>query len=521
MVVAEVSYSALDVMSALVLENGQRWGEIAADFQIRDAEAIFSAHGPNLHFITRPRGASKTTDLAGFTVAWLAAEAPLRARGYVIASNSDQAALLIDAAAGFLASTPELDGEIVSENERIVNPHTGAWVRVLPMSDSGAWGLRNAQLLILDEFAQWPATRGAKRVWSAVNSTVQKTPQCRLVILTSAGEPSHWSYTDVFQKALADPKMWRVSETPGPVPWHRPEEHERLKRELLPSEYNRLVLNRWSESEERAISPEDYEAACEQGRPYGVAPAGVVGGGHRLRFPREGTSYIVTVDVGTRHDATVVCVAHAEQIEQGASQVVVDHLERWQGSRRHHVQIDDVRDLVVALASEYNRAAVYADPDQFMGSVQSMARRGIRAKEFAFSATSVGQIATALVQTFRNRAIRVPHSKELRDELLRVRLRESAPGVTRLDHDHDGHDDQAVAIGLACHLLLGHQGWVGAGWLKAYKEMAAKDAPVEVPAPPPRGIFGELPRVLRCSQMRIFGPEGLCANCGRPAPEHS
>ena len=50
----------------------------------------------------------------------------------------------------------------------------GAWFEVLAQSDSGAWGLRDAHLLICDEFCQWPDTRGARAViirivlwWSA------------------------------------------------------------------------------------------------------------------------------------------------------------------------------------------------------------------------------------------------------------------------------------------------------------------------------------------------------------------
>ena len=280
--------SGLDMMYALVLESGRRWGEIAADFQREDAAAIFSPDRPNLHFYTRPRGASKTTDLAGVALAWLATEAPPRARGVVVASNADQAALLIDAAAGFVARTPELNNYLVVENERILAPN-GASVRVLPASDSGSWGLLNVHLLVADELAQWPETRGARRVWSAIRSTVQKTPGLRFIVLTSAGEPSHWSYSEVFKKARADPAMWRVHEVPGPVPWQDPADIAALQRELLPSEFDRLVLNRWSEAEDRAISPEDYDAAAVKAVRHGLAPAGLKGGGYPLHSPGRGS----------------------------------------------------------------------------------------------------------------------------------------------------------------------------------------------------------------------------------------
>ena len=450
---------ALDLLHAVVTDRGRRWGEIAAEFQREDAAAIFAPDKPHLHFLTRPRGGSKTSDLAGVALAWLAVEAPPRARGYVIASNADQAALLIDAAAGLITRTPELDGYLTVENERIIAPN-GASVRVLPASDSGAWGLLNCHLIILDEFAQWPETRGARRAWSAVRSTVQKVPGCRLVVLTSAGEPSHWSYP-VLRSAYADPENWHVHEVPGPVPWQSREDIAALERELLPSEFERLILNRWTEAEDRAIQPDDYDACARPATRVTDAPVGLKGAGWRLHWPTKGGPYVVCVDVGIKNDATVIVVAHREQADAGA-RVVVDHLERWAGNKRRHVQLEDVEQRVAALATEYNNAPVHADPDQFQGSLQRLNRAGLKASAFNFTGTSVSQIAVSLVQAFRSGAIEVPDAPDLRAELLRVRLRSTAPGQTRLDHDRGAHDDQAVAIALACHLLVGKTGFAGA-----------------------------------------------------------
>lgn len=467
---------AIDLMWALTLDSGRRWGEVAADFQRQDAEAIFNDERPHLHFLTRPRGASKTSDLAGIALSWLATEAPPRARGYVVASNADQAALMIDAAAGFVARTPQLDGYLTIENEKITAPN-GATVRVLPASDAGAWGLLGVRLIICDEFAQWPTTRGARRVWTAVRSTVQKVPGCRLVILTSAGEPSHWSYSEVYQRALADPENWRVHDVPGPVPWQDAKDIEALRRELLPSEYDRLVLNRWSEAEDRVVSPEDYAAAAMPATRYGLPPAGIKGGGWRLRHPRSDTKYILCGDLGLVHDATVLVVAHAEALTEdrhGPKRLVIDHLDRWTGSKAHRVQLRDVEERIMELSSEYNRAAVHLDPDQAQGLLQSLARQGVNAKEFTFSLTSVGQVATALVQAFHNRLVEIPDSPELRAELLAVKLRDTGHGVPRLDHDRSGHDDQAVTIGMAAHLLLARSAGTTAAFLAHMRRSLAE-----------------------------------------------
>ena len=55
--------------------------------------------------------------------------------------------------------------------------------------------------------------------------------------------------------------------------------------------------------------------------------------------------------------------------------------------------------------------------------------------------------------TIRNHALALPDDPELIDELANLRLRETASGVLRIDHDPDKHDDPAIALGLAAHRL--------------------------------------------------------------------
>lgn len=500
--------NGLDLLYCLRLDDGRPWGEAAVPFQREDAHAIFSQAKPHLHYLTRPRGASKTSDLAAVALSWLAADAPARSRAYVVASNSDQAALLIDAASGFVARTPELAGYLTIEAERVLASN-GASVRVLPASDSGSWGLLNCRLIVCDEFAQWPATRGSRRVWSAIRSTVQKVPGCRLVVLTSAGEPSHWSY-EVLRLARRDPESWRVHEVPGPVPWQDPADIEALRRELVPSECERLVLNEWAEAEDRAVSPEDYEIAAMPAQRDGMAPTGVRGGGWRLRPPAPAQAYIVTVDVGLQADSTVMAVCHREAVADApgaATRLVCDHLERWTGSRRHHVQLSDVEARIATLASEYNGATVHADPTQFQGSLQALNRRGLRAQEFVFSSTSVGQVASALVHAFHGHRVLVPDFTELRTELLAVKLRETAPGVTRLDHSRAGHDDMAVCLGMAAHLLLAGQRWgPGAAFVSMMKAQIAERSEEGAKNATERRTERELANMQRAVRLAMSGP---------------
>ena len=521
-----MSSKALDRMWALRLEDGRHWGEAAATspaidgrcYQVEDAEAIFAETGPTWHFLTRPRGASKSTDIAAVALAWLTTDAPPLANGHVVASTTKQAGIVIQAAHGFCARTPELDGAVIVENEKI-KAGNGAWVEVLAQSDAGAWGLRDAHFLVVDEFCQWPETTGAQNVWTAISTAAPKVAGCRLIILSSAGEPKHWSHK-IYKDCLTDP-LWRVNAMPGPSPWMDKAKLTYFERVLLPSVYDRLYLNVWSESEDRAISPEDYEAARQECFNYGIAPAGLRGGGIRYRFPEPRSRYIVTVDIGTKHDATVIVVAHKEPMDpdkpRGPQRMIVDHMDRWQGSKKHHVVIDDVRDRVASLSMEYNRANVYADPTQFVGALQSLNRMGVHAEEWVFSSISVGRVAASLVQTFRNHQIFVPDNPILKDELLSVKLRETAPGVARLDSDRGGHDDQAVTLGIAADILIAQPAGIGSAWLdfmkaKRIEQLEHPVKPVEAPRPSLIGQGGSVMPPRACKHR--WWPDGRCVNCG-------
>jgi phage FluMu gp28-like protein len=78
----------------------------------------------------------------------------------------------------------------------------------------------------------------------------------------------------------------------------------------------------------------------------------------------------------------------------------------------------------------------------------------VRVEEFAFHPRSVGRLASTLLMLVREHALDLPDDTELLDELVNLRLRETSPGVLRLDHDPDRHDDRAVALALAASALV-------------------------------------------------------------------
>jgi len=423
--------AALDLLAALVLENGARWGDVAAPWQWTDAEAILDEHsGTPYSFLTRSRGGSKTDDLAGMSLAVMLAQLAPGSRLYGVAADLDQGRLLVQSIEGFARRTPELAGALDLGAYRVAASRAGTTLEVLPADGPGAWGLRPS-FLVVDELAAWPATAGAANLWSAVTSSAAKVPGCRMAVLTTAGDPAHWS-RKVLTHALADP-LWRVNEVLGPAPWLDSAKVAEQRRRLPESIFRRLFENEWTSGEDRLVAAEDLAACVTLDGPLD---------------PRPGTRYVIGLDIGLKRDSTVAAVCHLD-----GAVVTLDRLAVWSGSRLRPVQLGEVEEWLAKAARDY-RASVVVDPWQAAQLTERLRRRGVKMSEYAFSAQSVGRLASTLYQLLRERALRLPDDPALLDELANVRLRETSPGVLRMDHDSGRHDDRAIALALAAHRLV-------------------------------------------------------------------
>jgi hypothetical protein len=419
----------LDLLRSLRLEDGRRWGDAAFDFQHEDAEAILEGRRP-YNFLTRARGTSKTGDLAGGALGLLLT-ATGREHFYWLAADKEQGQLCIDAIAGYVDRTPGLRNLLTIGTSWVEARASGARLDVLPADAASSWGLKPAAVFC-DEITQWPETSGPKRLWESVSSAVAKRIDAKLVVLSTAGDPAHFSRA-ILDHAMTSP-MWRVHEVPGPSPWMSAERLEEQKARLLPSTFARLFLNQWVASEDRLASPEELRECVTLDGPLAYSPM---------------HTYAVALDLGLKRDRTVAVVAHLDD-----RTVVLDRMAVWEGSRAQPVSLETVEAWVIQATSHYGSARVIADPWQSVGLMQRLRALGIECEEFSFTSTSTGRLAAALFNAIRDKALALPPDEALLDELEHVRLRESSPGVFRLDHDAGRHDDRAVALALAVTALL-------------------------------------------------------------------
>lgn len=417
--------TARDVLARLVLEDGRRWVDAAWDFQLEDGLAVLEGPAP-YNYLTRARGSSKTTDLAGLALSMLlSADDP--ARLYWLAADADQGALALDAITGYLARSPELDGKADVQARRVLIPASGARLDVLAADAPSAWGL-NPDALFVDELANWTNGPSARRLWEAASSAVAKRSDARLSVLTTAGSPDHFA-RKVLDHALKSP-LWRVNEVRGPAPWSAPDRIEEQRQRLPHAVFAQLFLNEWTQAEGTFLDPAVIDAAF------------TLDGPALDRGSRTG-AYVAALDLGAVNDRTAFAIGHRED----ADTVLLDRLQTWQGSRAQPVDFGEIESVILA-AHERFQFKLRLDPWQGLDLAQRLRAKGVAAEEFTFSQGSKQRLAQTLLHSLNAGHLRLYEAEGLRDELLGLRLRRASSGAWSFDHQTGGHDDRAVALAL-------------------------------------------------------------------------
>ena len=422
----------MEMLASLIQPDGRRWGDVATSWQWEDAAAILGGK-ERYHYLSRPRGGSKTGDLAAISLVAMDA-LPDDSTAYAIAADRDQAARLIAMMWGYIlrmewGAKGDRYGPARAWSVTQLDPRVR--MEALASDGASAYGLL-PHWLVVDEIHQWLSTPNARGVWDAIVSAAPKVPGCRMVVMSTAGDPAHWTRR-IRDHAVSDAR-WHAHEVPGPVPWIDPEDLAEQQRLLSPSVFARLHLNQWTESEDRLVSPGALEECVTLAGPS---------------EPVAGVAYVIGLDIGLTHDRTAATVAH---LADGV--VVVDLVTTWQGTPLEPVNLAAVREWLALVGETYNRATLVYDPHEATAIIQGLGWRKSRMQAYAFSQSSVGHLAMALYQVLRGRQLALYPDAELLAEMAAVRLRETQPNVYRLDHDPSRHDDRVIALALVVQHLM-------------------------------------------------------------------
>lgn len=406
----------------LKLPDGRSYGESLEPWQREDLLALDRRDEHQNVSIWRPRGHSKTSDLAAECVAELFL-GPAGGRLYAAAVDQDQARLLHELAAGYIRRTPLLAMSAEIAKDSIVIPATGTRLVVLSSDAPSAYGLLPSWICC-DEIAEWPD----RQLFDALFSATGKVPGCRFITIGTCGVIGHWSQ-ELHELARKTPG-WYFSSRGQCASWIKPEWLAQQAKMLPPEVYRRLHENQWVSSSGSVLTDDEVRR---------VFDASLT----RQREGKPDVLYFVGVDLGLVNDRTVRVVVHRD-----GQRTAIDSIRTWQGSREERVLLADVEEDLRRVNRAFYRPVIVADFWQAAGLTERLQREGLRIRDERFSSTFRQRLDSHLLQLVRDGLLQsYPHAA-LEEELRRLVVVQSRNGW-RLDHPSGGHDDHVVAVGLA------------------------------------------------------------------------
>ncbi len=437
---ASVEPDTLSGRSALT-PSPSPWGRGEPDAPIRRA------------YIERPRGHSKTTDMAA-QIVWILLAARTAVTGVAAAADREQAALLLAAIKRLAALNPTISHDLAFVEGAVRNSRTGSRLDLISSDVGSSYGIL-PDFVICDELSHWPGPE----LWYSLLSSAAKKPDCVLAVLTNAGVGRGWQW-EVREQASQSPH-WYFSSLDGPhAPWITRQSLDEQQALLPPAVYERLWLNRWQHSDGEFVSLAEAEVCLDPTLT-------------RVDHGSPQHQYIAAIDYAEKHDYAVGVIVHRE-----GDRTIVDRMDVVRPSPLCPTPIAWVENWIDQAAAAFPGIAFVIDEFQLLSTYQKYQTR-YPMKRFQFLAGQGNHaLALHLRQSILQRKVawypgcgtyptqarslwqdEPPQSAardDLTTELASLLLKQSNSGRVRIDHKSDGihHDDRAFALGAACLELV-------------------------------------------------------------------
>lgn len=403
------------------------------------------------------KGNDKSTGV-GRRMLYLLAYARKPLQLYICSGKEEQAAIITLAMKMELEANPWL-AEKAWVSDYSGGGASGSELHVLPMKAATGQGIF-PDYLVADEVTHWEHDEGRK-FWDFILGSVGKRARaCLFEVCTNAGFKGTWQW-DVRNEYAKSPR-WDFFEQPAHsklASWLDAEAIDALAAGMSFGEKRRLHGNEWIDpGEENGVVTLAEAQAC-------VDPD--------LTERTEGDPalrYYAVVDYGEVHDRTAMCVMHNVP---GTDEVVIDRLDVWQGSHEDPVQIeipedwDGKDDGVPAPRSvegwleltrhQFKVLALVFDKYQMTALAQKYTRRNVRVEYFEYMAGKKNMAMAKLLQEMiRNRKLtwsaKAGYLEGVEDSTFAIELsrlvRKTMSYGWRIDHEANGYDDRANAVGM-------------------------------------------------------------------------
>lgn len=437
-----------------VMDGWQRDDFAALDPALMAAAGRSKEPARSRAWLERPRGHSKTTDLA-ILVVWALVFATRPLRGYAYAKDKDQAKLLRDAVANIVRLNPWIGTILQVQTHGVVNvakghPGEGGTLTIEASDVGSSYGIL-PDLIIADELCHW---EGDGSLWNSLLSSAAKRANCLMVVISNAGFADSWQWS--IREAARTDESWIFSRLDGPRASWMTEARLAEQRRMLPAvAFARLWLNEWSSGGGDALLPSDIDAAFRAD----LEPM-------RGRVP--GWLFVAGVDLGLTRDCSAVVVLAVPDGRWGKIRLANHRL--WRPTLGQKIDLRDVEEHILELDREYNLETVAFDPWQaelLAARLEAESSRRRRSqpnrawakawmREVQPTAANLREQATITLESFADRRLELFECEPLRRDLMKLRVEEKSYGcrLTSPRDDH-GHGDSFSAFANA--LLIAHE----------------------------------------------------------------
>ena len=142
----------------------------------------------------------------------------------------------------------------------------------------------------------------------------------------------------------------------------------------------------------------------------------------------------------------------------------------WRPTKTEQVKVSDIEDYIIELCQRFSIAGLWADPSQFLNSIQTLALKGILISEFTQTTDNLTRAGQNLFDLITGRNLRAYASTELREHALNSVAQETARGFRLVKSTAAKKIDAAIALAMASLRAIenGNPGLVGDGQVHGY-----------------------------------------------------
>lgn len=449
--------------------SAKKFGKVMDPWQQEDFEALDpglllcvgrskKARAKLRAYLERPRGHSKTTDIA-VTVVWLLVFAARPLKGYSYAADRDQASLLRDAINSIVRLNPWI-GEILSvDKDKVANvakkhPGRDSLLKIETSDVGSSYGIL-PDFIVADEFTHWA---GDGSLWNSLISSAAKKANCLLLGISNAGFVDSWQWN--IREIIRNDPGWLFSRLDGPQASWMTEDRLDEQRRMLPNvAYLRLWENQWSSGGGDALTEELINAAFKDD----VQP--MSGTAKELRA----WSFVTGVDLGLKRDcsaAVTLAIGRHGTSNQGRIRLA-DH-KLWKPPKGGKIDLSDVENYVRFLDQTFQLECVAFDPwnCELLASRIERDKKARNERKLVYddepfmreippTGSNLRDIASLVIESFTDRRFQLYECAPLRNDLHKLRVEEKGYGYRLTSpRDGDGHGDTFSAFSLA--LYVGH-----------------------------------------------------------------